>query len=348
MTVNRFHYFTLIILAILLGYLNYQVWKPFLTPIAWAIVLSILFYPVYAFAGRLIRQKTIASIVVIGLILILILGPFSYLGFLLIKEMTTLLDYIAGGKIETIMGLLRHPALVKTTEKAVALLNMSVADLDQAIKSQLAQLGKELIGELTRGVGELITMAFNFVIMILSIFFFLRDGPALFEKIREFLPFAERQKERLEKRVRDLIISTIYGGVIVALAQGTLGAIAFAIVGITSPILWGAFMALLSFLPVIGPFVVWLPAAIYLLAKGAIFRGILLALMGVFGISLVDNLLRPLIIGNRTKLPFIAIFFSLLGGIKIFGIIGILMGPLVLVLFFSVIETFRSMEDGTR
>jgi predicted PurR-regulated permease PerM len=144
-----------------------------------------------------------------------------------------------------------------------------------------------------------------------------------------------------------LIISTIYGGVIVAMVQGSLGGVAFAIVGITSPILWGAMMALASFLPVVGPFIIWGPAALFLLVEGAIFRGILLAVMGALGISLVDNLLRPLIIGNRTKMPFLAIFFSVLGGIKLFGIIGFIMGPMVLVLFLSVIEIFRSMEESS-
>ena len=98
---------------------------------------------------------------------------------------------------------------------------------------------------------------------------------------------------------------------------------------------------------VVGPFIIWGPAALYLFIDGAIFRGISLAVMGAFGISLVDNLLRPMIIGNRTKIPFLAIFFSVLGGIKLFGIIGVIMGPLVLVLFLSVIEIFRSMEESS-
>lgn len=346
MTVNRFYFFTLIVLVFLLGYLNYQVWKPFLTPITWAIVLSILFYPLYTFMLKLLHQRAITSAFVLCLIVLLILGPFSYLTFLLVKELTVLSDTLASGKLDAIKNLLQHPSAMALIERVTSLLNLRVNELDQAVMDQISRLGKELIGGLTRGIREILTVAFHFIIMAFSIFFFLKDGPTLFKKVREYLPFSENQKERLEQRVRDLIISTIYGGVIVALVQGTLGGIAFAIVGITSPILWGAMMALASFLPVAGPFIIWAPAAIYLLAEGAIFRGILLAVMGALGISLIDNLLRPLIIGNRTKMPYLAIFFSVLGGIRLFGIIGFIMGPMVLVLFLSVIEIFRSMEES--
>jgi len=347
MIINRFYFVTLIVLALLLGYLNYQVWKPFLTPIAWAIVLSILFYPLYAFLLKLLRQRAVTSALVLCLILILILGPFSYLTFLLVKEIKALSETMTSGKLDAIKNLVQHPSVMAAIENVTSLLSIRVHEVDQAVMDQISQLGKELIGGLTRGIREILTVAFHFIIMAFSIFFFLKDGPTLFKKVREYLPFSENQKERLEQRVRDLIISTIYGGVIVAMVQGTLGGIAFGIVGITSPILWGAMMALASFLPVVGPFIIWVPASIYLLVEGAIFRGILLAVMGTFGISLVDNLLRPLIIGNRTKMPFLAIFFSVLGGIRLFGIIGFVMGPMVLVLFLSVIEIFRSMEESS-
>jgi len=347
MSINRFYFVTLIVLVFLLGYLNYQVWKPFLTPIAWAIVLSILFYPLYAFLLKLLRQRAATSALVLCLVLTLILGPLSYLTFLLVKEIKTLSETMTSGKLDAIKNLVQYPSVMAAIEKVTSLLNIRVHEVDQAVMDQISQLGKELIGGLTRGIREILTVAFHFIIMAFSIFFFLKDGPTLFKKVREYLPFSENQKERLEQRVRDLIISTIYGGVIVAMVQGTLGGIAFAIVGITSPILWGAMMALASFLPVVGPFIIWVPASIYLLVEGAIFRGILLAVMGTFGISLVDNLLRPLIIGNRTKMPFLAIFFSVLGGIRLFGIIGFVMGPMVLVLFLSVIEIFRSMEESS-
>ncbi len=345
MATNRFYLLTLIVFILLLGYFNYQVWKPFLTPIAWAIVISILFYPLYTFLLRFIRQRSITSALVLSLIIVLILGPFSYLTFLLVKELRGLSEYMSKGKLDALENLLQHPTLMNIIEKVTSLLNINVTEFENALTDQITQLGKALITGLTKGFLEILTFVFYFIIMAFSIFFFLKDGPAIFNKIRNFLPFPEKQKERLVNRIRDLIISTIYGGVIVAMVQGALGGIAFAVVGITSPILWGSIMALASFLPGAGPFIIWAPAALYLFFEGSIFRAISLSVMGTFGISLVDNLLRPMIIGNRTKLPFLAIFFSVLGGIRIFGIIGIIMGPLVLVLFLSVIDIFKSIEE---
>lgn len=347
MAVNRFYLLTLIVFVFLLGYLNYQIWKPFLIPIAWAIVLSILFYPLYAFILKLIRQRAVTSALILGLILILIIGPFSYLTFMLIMELRDFSDYMAGGKLETIKNLFQHPSVLPVIEKATSLLNLSPSELDKALAENLSRFGKELATYLTKGVREILTLTFHFFIMAFSIFFFLRDGPAIFKKVGDFLPFPDEQKEKLVKQVRDMIITTIYGGVIVALAQGVLGGIAFSIVGISSPVLWGGVMAVASFLPLIGPFIVWGPAAIFLIVEGAILKGIALALMGALGVSTVDNVLRPMIIGNRTKMPFLAVFFSVLGGIKLFGLIGFIMGPLVLAVFISVIEIFRSVEASS-
>lgn len=345
MAVNRFYFFTLIVFVFLLGYLNYQIWKPFLIPIAWAIVLSILFYPLYAFLLKLIRQRAITSALILCLILILIIGPFSYLTFMLVKELRALSDHMAGGKLDTIKNLLQHPSVMPVIEKATSLLNLTPDELDKTIAENLSRFGKDLATYLTKGVREILTVTFHFFIMAFSIFFFLKDGPVIFKRGRDFLPFSEKQKERLVKQTRDMIITTIYGGVIVAIVQGTLGGIAFSIVGISSPILWGGVMAIASFLPLIGPFIIWGPAAIFLVMEGAILKGVALGLMGLLGISTVDNLLRPFIIGNRTRMPFLAIFFSVLGGIKLFGLIGFILGPLVLAVFISVIEIFRSIED---
>lgn len=347
MVVNRFYLLTLMALIFFLGYLNYQIWKPFLTPIAWAIVLSILFYPLYATILRGIRQRAVTSALVLGLILLLIIGPFSYLTFRLILEIKDFSEDMASGKLETLKTLLQHPTSILILDKMTDLLNLTPTELDKTIAENLSRFGKDLVTYLTKGIREIVTLTFHFFIMAFAIFFFLKDGPVLFKKVREFLPFPEKHKERLVKQIRDMIITTIYGGVIVAIVQGTLGGIAFSIVGLPSPILWGGVMAIASFLPLIGPFIVWGPAALYLAFEGSILKAIALTLMGALGVSTVDNLLRPLIIGNRTKMPFLAVFFSVLGGIRLFGVIGLVMGPIVLVLFLSVIEIFRSLEEST-
>jgi len=182
--------------------------------------------------------------------------------------------------------------------------------------------------------------------MAFTIFFLFKDGPGFLEKIRDYLPFSEKHRNRLVSQTKDMIVSTIYGGVVVAIVQGILGGLAFAVLGIRSPVFWGSSMALMSFVPVVGTSVIWVPASLILLSQGAYAKGIALILIGVFVISMVDNVLKPLIIGGRTKMPTIIIFFTVLGGIKVFGLLGLIMGPLVFALFLSVFQIFKAIEGG--
>jgi predicted PurR-regulated permease PerM len=165
-------------------------------------------------------------------------------------------------------------------------------------------------------------------------------------KLRNYLPFPEPQRDRLEKQVKDMVVSTIFGGVVVALVQGLMGGTAFYYLGVPSPVIWGTAIAILSFVPMLGTFSIWGPIVVYLFLKGAIAKGFILLLIGAFGISLVDNILKPLIIGGRTKMPTLLIFFSVIGGIKLFGLIGLIMGPLSVALFISVLGIFRNIEGG--
>ena len=151
MAVNRFYLITLIVIVLLLGYLNYQVLKPFLIPIAWAIVLSILFYPIYAFILRYIRRRSIASFLTLSMILLIIIGPFSYFSFLLIKELGALLDDLESGKFDTIKSMLGHPIIQTGIDKLTSLLNITPGELDRLIAENISQLGKELAARITRG-----------------------------------------------------------------------------------------------------------------------------------------------------------------------------------------------------
>lgn len=345
--VNRFYFITLTFFVLLLGYLSYQVLKPFLFPIAWAVVFSVLFYPAYAFILRYIKWKSITSLIVLVVILLIIIGPFSYLFFLLVKELGAWTEYAEGGKIEAIKDITELPIIKSVMNKITSLFNITADELNKAIMENISRLGRELVGGITKGAGSIVTVTLDFILMAISIFFLLRDGPGFLEKVRDYIPFSEEQKDGLVKQIKDILISTMYGGVIVAMVQGTMGGIAFAILGISSPVMWGFAMAIASFVPLVGPFVIWAPAAVYLFIEGLIWKGIAMALIGVFGISLVDNILKPLIIGKRTKMPFLPLFFSVLGGIKLFGLIGFIMGPMVLATFVSVIEIFRRMDTST-
>ena len=345
MVVNKF-YFTILMIALilLLGYLTYQVLQPFLVPIAWAAVFSVLFYPLYAVILRVVRWPFVASLIVLILILGVVIGPFTYFSFLLVKELGSLVEQVRSQNF-ALQNILNHPAVQATAGKIISSLNLNPEELNRAVGEQASRWGMEIIGQITSGIRNVLTAALNFLIMALAIFFFLQEGPGFFEKIHQYLPFSGEQKGKLEKQARDILISTIYGGVIVALAQGTVGGVVFFFLGISSSVLWGFAMAIASFLPLVGPFIVWVPASLYLYFQGEVGKAVVLAIIGAAGISLIDNFLRPLIIGQRTRMPFLLVFFSVLGGIRLFGLIGFIMGPMVLALFMSILEIFRAMGE---
>jgi predicted PurR-regulated permease PerM len=343
---NRFYLMVLLVGLLFFGWLNYRIFEPFFIPIGWAFVLAVTFFPLYALVRRKLKNSSLSSFLVVALILLMIIGPFSYLSFLLVQELKSLLDFLGSGKLDFLLKNIQSARLEEMINKIVSWFHIPTAEVHRTFSEGVSKIGKELIGGISSGLGGIVTAAFHFIIMSFTLFFFFTDGPVLLQKARDFLPFPEEQKNILARRVQDIIISTIYGGVIVALAQGTVGGVAFYLVGIESPVLWGLAMALCSFLPVFGTGIVWVPAVIYLLAQGAIAKGIALLLMGALGISTIDNFLRPMIIRNRMRMPFIVLFFTILGGIKVFGLIGIVMGPMVLVVFISLIDIFRRMDPG--
>jgi predicted PurR-regulated permease PerM len=343
---TRFYLFALITLILLFGFLSYEIIKPFLSPITWAIVLSIIFYPLYISAVKLLKWKTVASLITLSIILLMILGPFSYLAYLFVTEVKSLAGTMETEQFESLNNLLQHPTVRTIIDKVLSVSNLTEEQLNETISNSIAGFGKELVNRITKSMANILTISLDFIFMSFSIFFFLRDGPEFLKKVLNYIPFSEEQKNRLVRLVRDIIISTIYGGIVVSIAQGTMAGIAFFLLGISTPVVWGLATSIASFVPLLGAAGIWVPMTIYLFIGNEISKGIILAIVGIFGISLIDNILKPIIIGGRTKMPILVIFFSILGGIKWFGLIGLVIGPLVLALFVSLIEIFRSVEGG--
>ena len=333
----------IIFLTAFFGFLAYKIMSPFLTAVAWAMVFSILFYPFFIFILRYVKFRSVASVISILIILIMLIGPITFLSRLLITEMRAFLDRMTPERIEHIkasIDSIRALPLLERISPYIAELNMPSQDV---VMEGIKRLGKGLIENLT--ITNVVSLLGDFLFMIFTIFFLLRDGPAFLSKARDFMPFSEREKDRLSSQVKDMIVSTVYGGAIVAIIQGTLGGLAYYLFGINSPVMWGVAMCVMSFVPLVGTFPIWGSASVYFLLTGNLVKGAGLFTYGVLVISMVDNILRPLIIGSRTKMPTILILFSVLGGIKLFGMIGFVMGPLIMAVFLSVLDIFRHIED---
>jgi predicted PurR-regulated permease PerM len=339
---NRFSFFVMLGLVLALGYLSYLILRPFLAPIAWAGVFSIVFFPVYSFIVKYAKWRSLAAGVTMVLVCVLILGPFSYFAYLLTIELSNVSPDTFDFK--SIASLLNHPLVTPITGRLLSFFHISQAQLQASAVKTLSDTGKTLVGYLPGRLGDAAGAALHFVLMAFALFFFLRDGPQFLERISRYMPFSQAHRERLTRQVKDIVISTIYGGIIVALVQGLIGSFTFGLLGIHSPILWGLAISISSFLPFVGSAIVWVPAALWLLLQGSVAQGLILFFVGIFAISAVDNVLRPILIRGRLRMPLLVIFFSVFGGIQVFGLIGLVMGPLVLGVFISVVDIFKDVE----
>jgi predicted PurR-regulated permease PerM len=185
--------------------------------------------------------------------------------------------------------------------------------------------------------------------MLFALFFLLRDGDTISVQVRDRLPLSEQESERLMGDTRDLVVASVGAGLVVAAAQRLIGGVAFKLLGIEAPVVWGVVMGFCSLLPVVGATIVWVPAAIWLLVSGEIGRGVAMVLIGTFGISMADNVLRPLLLTGKTSVSGLVIFFGLLGGAAAFGLVGLVIGPIILVTTTRIFENLRHPDrlDGS-
>ncbi len=344
MQVGKITIITIVCALAGLGYLVYQIISPFLTAIAWAVVFSIVFYPVYLFLSRLLRFRSLASAVTLVLIILVIIGPFTSLSLILLDEARGLTARLHDGGLAEARTVLDDPRVVSVLDRIRSYVGHENLPSEEELVDNLKKMGAVVMKYLSVRIPNIVAAAVDFIFMLFASFFLLRDGPAFLQKMKDAMPFEEIQKDRIAGQVKDMIVSTVYGGVVVAIVQGALGGIAFAVAGIDSPILWGFVMSVMSFVPLLGTFSIWGPASVILLLQGDLAAGFGLLIFGVLVISMVDNILKPLIIGSRTKMHTIVIFFSVLGGLKLFGLIGLIMGPLLMAVFFSVFEIFVHLE----
>jgi len=215
--------------------------------------------------------------------------------------------------------------------------------------SAVAAQASQAIGQQALSIGQnTLDFIVGFFVMLYLLFFLMRDGSDLSKTLRNALPLARPHTHYLLNKFTTVIRATIKGNVAVAAAQGLLGGVAFALLGVQGALLWGVVMAFLSLLPAVGAALIWAPVAIWFLATGAVFKGLALIFIGVFVVGLVDNVLRPILVGKDTQMPDYVVLISTLGGMAVFGINGFVIGPVIAALFMAVWSLFAESneEDG--
>ena len=312
---------------------------PFYSAVLWAVILALVFSPVERwFNNRLPNQPNLATFLTLLSIVGIVLVPVAFTGASIVSEATTLYENIQSGDIKLGSFLQRFlDALPTWATNFLAHFGVTdVADMQARIISLLAE-GSQFFATQAVLVGQgTANVLLGTSIMLYLLYFFLRDGGKLSQKIIHAVPLADEYKDALFHKIAVVVRAMVKGTILVAIVQGFLGGLIFWALGIHAPVLWGVVMAFLSLLPAVGASIVWFPVAVYLLATGAFGKGLILMAFGAGVIGLVDNLLRPYLVGKDTALPDYIVLISTLGGIALLGLNGLVVGPLIAALFIAV------------
>ncbi len=317
---------------------------PFVAPLTWAITLAVTFAPLHARLQRRIGQPWLTAALSTLVVSILVGAVLIYVGGLLAQQALaaaqSLQDIAANERWKSILA--PFPWLEPVTGWIGGQLHDD-ATQGRAVVSVVDALRRLASGSLATAIGTFVTLFF--------LFYFLRDRRRFLQTIARLLPLAPAETRMLLRDVRDAIRAMVYGTLAVSAIQGALGGLMFWWLGLPAPLLWGMVMTVLSILPMVGAALVWGPTAIYLGLTGHFVSAAILAAWGAIVIGLVDNVLRPIVVKDRLHAHAVVVFVSVLGGVYAFGASGVMLGPIILAVTYSLLAIWqqrlaRGDEDG--
>jgi predicted PurR-regulated permease PerM len=325
--------------VLLLIYLVYRVFEPFLVPLGWAAVFAVIFYSLNQRLERQFGRNLSASLSTAGVTLILIVPALLLMTLFVREGINATRDVQASMAAGEYGWFNRAWGWIGAHVAAQGAVN-----LPGLVRQGASNLGEYLASEFAAVLRNLVLFLFELFVMLFALFYFLRDGEAIMERVRLFLPFEEAMRERMLAEARELIFASVTTSLVIAAVQGVICGGAFAIVGVGSAVFWGVVMGFLSLLPVVGAWPVWIPAAIWLFSTGHSVRALLLiGICGGLG-STIDNILRPVILGGRASLNGLLVFISVLGGIAVFGALGVVLGPIVVATAVGVLDVYSGKD----
>jgi predicted PurR-regulated permease PerM len=311
--------------------------RGFLQPIFWAAALAIVFHPVHRqIELRLDGRASLAALLSLVLIVLMVILPLVAVVGAIAAEASALYQRLLAGEIDLGRAWQWIVSRVPQLTAWLAALNVDSADLQAQLSTAAVAVSRFIATRALAFGQDTLRIAVYSFLMLYLLFFFLRDGPRLLEGLIRALPLGDERERLLLQRFAEVSRATIKGTLVIGIVQGFIGGVAFWALGLGAPVLWGMVMAFLSLLPAVGPALVWVPAAIYLIVTGQIVSGLVLVVIGALVISLIDNLLRPMLVGRDTRMPDYLILLATLGGLAAFGLAGIVIGPIIAALFLSV------------
>jgi predicted PurR-regulated permease PerM len=315
------------VVIVALVYLAFRLFEPFLFSILWAAVLAAVTHQGHARLARWLGgRNSLAAFLMTFLVFALVVAPFVFLILVLVGDAVTYVD--SGGLGETVKHVMESPSAIK----ARAWLEQKLQEPEMADK--VVAFARERVmsmaGRAYGAVKFIFDLMSGVVLMLLSLFFFYRDGPAIIRGVRELIPMADADRDEILDDVNGAVQASVRGGLLVALVQGILGFAILLVLGIPRPALGAATMALASFIPLIGTTIVWLPISLYVIfLAGETAKGLILAGYGAIVIGGADNFVRPFFLGRHMEAHPLLLFLGVLGGIVLFGFAGIVLGPIV-------------------
>ena len=337
---DRFTHLIFYAVVIVLGYLTFLIFAPFLVPLAWAAILVVLFHPWHVRLARRWGSSSAAAISTIGVACVLIF-PALALATLFVREA---FQAAVGVQLAFSQG---HLPWINNSWSW--LLAHSPGGTGRDLSSLMSQAGNALASRAAEMLSLVLQHTalffFDLFVMLFALFFFFRDGEQIMESLHGVLPFDMTSRERMFNGARDLIRASVTTGLVISAVQGIVCGFAFWIAGINAPIFWGVGMAFCSLLPIIGSAIIWAPASIWLFSSGhwgaAIF---VLAICGGLT-SVIDTLLRPLLLSGRAQMNPLTVFISVVGGVAVFGVLGLVLGPIVVATAKGLMDAYSNPED---
>lgn len=328
-------------------YFCYLITAPFLKPILSALMIAIVCAPLHKRVRRHLHHPNAAAWVSLLIVIFLVLVPVVLLSQAMRREWTTTFQSLSH-QMEHSGGWMLYLShlLERSTRWLERFVDLSQFDLRTSLLTRFEQLGSLLFTKVAGFFSDLTGFIMQTMMMFFALFFFLRDGRRMWHWLAAFSPLKPAQLQTLSDSMNSTILASVYGVLAVGLAQGALLSLAFYVLGLPAPLLWGVVTALFSLVPLIGSAAVWLPASLLLLLNGNWGKGLLLLAWGAGIVAMADNVIRPLVLSESTRMHGLQTFIALLGGLQAFGMIGLFIGPVVLALTIALIQILREESQA--
>lgn len=341
-----FFYGTLLLLL----YLTYLVVVPFASPILWAAVLVVIFYPAYQRLLRLFRGKSgLAAFLFTTAVILAVIIPAFFFAWVLAREAAVFYQVAERFyRQQGLEGIATQPAVTAGRalwERVRLPLERLGFDLNGLLLAAINAVSSFIVDNLKGIAKNLLSFTINFLLTTFSLFFLLRDGDAIVRGLKALLPLERKHTELLFAKLYTSVSAVVHGTLLTALAQGALGGLGYWFFGVPFPVFLGMATALVSLLPVGGSALVWVPAAIYLFLKGSWIHGILLLAWSGLVVATADNILKPSLMSSGTNLPTLFLFFGMLGGLEVFGVLGFILGPVLLVILAAFLDIYKEFSS---